>query len=58
MTGPFDLAGRVAVVTGANRGIGLGMALELVAAGAKIAEAGGEAMGIEATSCRRTIAAG
>lgn len=33
---PFDLSGRLAVVTGANRGIGLGMATALAAAGADI----------------------
>ena len=32
----FDLSGRVAVVTGGNGGIGLGMARGLAAAGAKI----------------------
>ena len=38
MTSPlFDLTGRVAVVTGGNGGIGLGMALGLAAAGAQIA---------------------
>jgi 2-deoxy-D-gluconate 3-dehydrogenase len=63
MTGPFDLTGRVAVVTGANSGISLGMALGLVAAGAKIAEAAGEAMAIEADvvqedDCRRLIGEG
>jgi 2-dehydro-3-deoxy-D-gluconate 5-dehydrogenase len=35
----FDLSGRVAVVTGGNGGIGLGMARGLAAAGAKIAVA-------------------
>lgn len=34
---PFDLTGRVAVVTGANAGIGQGLALALAAAGADIA---------------------
>ena len=34
---PFDLSGRVAVVTGANTGIGQGIALALAAAGADIA---------------------
>ena len=36
----FDLAGRVALVTGGNGGIGLGMALGLQQAGARIAIAG------------------
>jgi 2-deoxy-D-gluconate 3-dehydrogenase len=34
---PFDLSGRVAIVTGANAGIGQGLALALAAAGADIA---------------------
>jgi 2-deoxy-D-gluconate 3-dehydrogenase len=37
---PFDLTGRVAVVTGGNGGIGRGIALGLGAAGAKIAVLG------------------
>ena len=36
----FDLAGKVAVVTGGNGGIGLGMARGLAAAGAKVVVAG------------------
>ena len=36
---PFDLTGRVAIVTGGNGGIGLGMAQGLAAAGARIAVA-------------------
>jgi 2-dehydro-3-deoxy-D-gluconate 5-dehydrogenase len=48
----FDLSGRVAVVTGGNGGIGLGMARGLAAAGAAIvvaarnAEKGGEAVAV------------
>ena len=37
---PFDLSGRVAVVTGGNGGIGLGMARGMAAAGAAIVVAG------------------
>jgi len=36
----FDLAGKVAIVTGGNGGIGLGMARGLAAAGAKVVVAG------------------
>jgi len=39
-TNPFDLGGKVAVVTGGNGGIGLGMARGLADAGAKVAIVG------------------
>ena len=57
----FDLSGRVAVVTGGNGGIGLGMALGMAAAGAAIVVAGRDAAKnaaavkeIEATGARAT----
>lgn len=37
---PFDLSGKIAIVTGANTGIGQGIALALAAAGADIAAVG------------------
>ncbi len=37
---PFDLSGRVALVTGGNGGIGLGMARALAGAGARVVVAG------------------
>ena len=40
---PFDLKGKAALVTGGNGGIGLGMALGLANAGAKVAIAGRDA---------------
>jgi 2-deoxy-D-gluconate 3-dehydrogenase len=40
MTNPFDLSGKVAVVTGANTGIGQAIALALAEAGADIAAVG------------------
>jgi 2-deoxy-D-gluconate 3-dehydrogenase len=40
MTGLFDLSGRVAIVTGANTGIGQGLAVALAQAGADVALVG------------------
>jgi 2-dehydro-3-deoxy-D-gluconate 5-dehydrogenase len=44
MSNPFDLHGKVAIVTGANTGIGQGIALALAQAGASIAAVGRSAM--------------
>src|ERR1700740_1928934 len=49
--GPFDLGGKVAIVTGGNGGIGLGMAHGLAGAGAAIAIVGrNEAKSAEAVT--------
>jgi very-short-patch-repair endonuclease len=37
VSGPFDLSGRTALVTGSTRGLGLAMARALAAAGARVA---------------------
>lgn len=55
-SGPFDLSGRVAVVTGGNGGIGLGMARGLTEAGAAIAVVGrNEAKSIAAVAELRQL---
>ena len=44
MANPFDLSGRTAIVTGANTGIGQGIAVALAEAGASIAAVGRSSM--------------
>ena len=51
----FDLAGRVAIVTGGNGGIGLGMARALAAAGARVVVAARNAA--KSASAARELAA-
>src|SRR5581483_5633581 len=54
---PFDLTGKVALVTGGNRGIGLGMATALAQAGADIVIWGtNEAKNTEASATLKTHA--
>ena len=51
---PFDLTGRVALVTGAARGLGLEMARALASAGAHVAIGGRDAETLHATAERLT----
>jgi 2-dehydro-3-deoxy-D-gluconate 5-dehydrogenase len=44
MTNPFDLTGKTAIVTGANTGIGQGIAIALARAGARVAGVGRSSM--------------
>lgn len=56
--GPFDLAGKVAIVTGGNGGIGLGMAEGLARAGAAVVVAGRNAAKSKAAVEKLTKAGG
>lgn len=57
-TSPFDLSGKVAVVTGGNGGIGLGMARGLAAAGAAVAIVGRNEAKSKAAADELTAAGG
>jgi 2-dehydro-3-deoxy-D-gluconate 5-dehydrogenase len=52
VSGPFDLSGRTAVVTGANTGLGQAIAVALARAGAGIVAVGRSAMDETAATCR------
>ncbi|MBP1861450.1 2-dehydro-3-deoxy-D-gluconate 5-dehydrogenase KduD [Rhizobium herbae] len=54
MNTPFDLSGKVALVTGARTGLGRGMALALAQAGADIAALGSSPMPETAEAIRQT----
>jgi 2-deoxy-D-gluconate 3-dehydrogenase len=60
MSAPFDLSGKVALVTGANTGIGQGIAVALAEAGADIVAAGrtapSETQGLVEAAGRRFLA--
>lgn len=53
----FDLTGRIALVTGSSRGIGLALARALASVGARIAVNGRDVAGVQAT-CARLVAEG
>src|SRR5262245_23085807 len=57
MTGLFDLSGRIAVVTGANAGLGQAIAAALATAGASIVAVGRSSMDETETRVRATGAA-
>jgi 2-dehydro-3-deoxy-D-gluconate 5-dehydrogenase len=57
MSNPFDLAGRTAVVTGANTGLGQAIAVAMARAGAAIVAVGRSEMGDTERLCRQAGAA-
>lgn len=54
MAGAFDLAGRTAIITGATRGIGLGIAQALAAAGANVVVSSEDGADVAATTATLT----
>ena len=57
-TGPFDLTGRVALVTGGSRGIGLAIGTALAGAGARVVLAARHADDVEAAAEQLRAAGG
>jgi 2-deoxy-D-gluconate 3-dehydrogenase len=53
MSGPFDLTGRKAIVTGGSRGLGLGMAEAMMEAGAEVVLVGSSGTVMDATQTMR-----
>lgn len=58
MANPFDLTGRVAIVTGASRGLGHGISLALAAAGASVALAARDETALESVRAEVESAGG
>lgn len=54
LAGAFDLAGRTAIITGATRGIGLGIAQALAAAGANVVVSSEDGADVAATTATLT----
>jgi 2-deoxy-D-gluconate 3-dehydrogenase len=53
MSGPFDLTGRKAIVTGGSRGLGLGMAEAIMEAGAEVVIVGSSSTVMDAAQAMR-----
>ena len=58
MTASFDLSGKVAIVTGASRGIGEALALALAGAGAKVVVSSRRQESVDAVAAQIRAAGG